>query len=381
MHAAPGQETAEAPPAVLDRLERYFKQNERAVAVAFFAAGFLFDMFTVGRIDSWATIGQQAVYLALIMAVLLQLFYEQGQPAPDPAALPRMRRWVYEYRGAAVHFLLGALLSLYAIFFFKSSSLAVSFAFLGFLVLLLLANESRRFKALGLPFKFALLALCFLCFFAMLLPVLAGSIGLAMFLASMLAGSLPLAGAAWHIRRSSPERFALARRQILVPLGCVLAGFLGFYLFRLIPPVPLSIPFIGVYHSVERTAEGYRLTHEREWWRFWHHGDQAFRAQPGDKVYVFFRIFSPSRFADQVQVRWYWRAGGGIGGWALQDTIPIGILGGREQGFRGYGFKSNYQPGSWKVQVETTDGREIGRIYFDLELAAQSPRMWQSQVQ
>jgi hypothetical protein len=381
MNAAPGQGIADAPPAFLRRLERAFKENERAVAAAFFAAGFVFDMLTAGRIDSWATIGQQAVYLAVIMAVLLQMFREQGLPAPEPAGMTRLRRWTYEYRGAAVHFLLGALLNLYAIFFFKSSSLAVSFGFLGILVALLLANESRRFKALGLPIKFALLALCFLCFFATLLPVLAGSIGLAMFLASMLAGSLPLAGAAWRIRRSAPERFALARRQILVPAGCVLVAFLGFYLFRLIPPVPLSIPFIGVYHSAERTAEGYRLTHEREWWRFWHNGDQAFLAQPGDKIYVFFRIFSPSRFADQVQVRWFWRAGGGIGGWALQDAIPIAIVGGREQGFRGYGFKSNYQPGEWKVQVETTDGREIGRIYFDLALAPQAPRMWQSQLQ
>jgi hypothetical protein len=161
MHAAPGQGTADAPPAVLNRLERYFKENERAAAAAFFAAGFLFDMLTVGRIDSWVTIGQQAVYLAVIMAVLLQMFREQGQPAPEPAGMPRLKRWMFEYRGAAVHFLLGALLNLYAIYFFKSSSLAVSFAFLGFLVALLLANESRRFKALGLPFKFALLALCF----------------------------------------------------------------------------------------------------------------------------------------------------------------------------------------------------------------------------
>jgi hypothetical protein len=381
MNAAPGQGIADAPPALRGRLERYFKEKERAVAVAFFAAGFVFDMLTVGRIDSWATIGQQVVYLAVIMTALLQLFHEQGQPAPDLAALSRLRRWVHEYRGAAVHFLLGALLNLYAIFFFKSSSLAVSFAFLGFLVALLLANESRRFKALGLPFKFALLALCFLCFFAMLLPVLAGSIGLAMFLASMLAASVPLAAAGWWIRRAAQARFAAARRQILVPLGCVLVGFLGFYLFRLIPPVPLSIPFIGVYHSVERSAEGYRLTHEREWWRFWHNGDQAFRAQPGDKAYVYFRVISPARFADQLQLRWYWRAGGGIGGWALHDTIAIGIVGGREQGFRGYGFKANYQPGSWKVQVETTDGREIGRIYLDLELAAQAPRMWQSDLQ
>jgi len=341
----------------------------------------VFDMLTVGRIDSWATIGQQVVYLAVIMTALLQMFHEQGQPAPELAGMARLKRWTYEYRGAAVHFLLGALLNLYAIFFFKSSSLVVSFVFLAFLVALLLANESRRFKSLGLPTKFALLALCFLAFFAYVLPVLAGSIGLVMFLVSMLAGSLPLAAAGWWIGRFAPERFALARRQILLPLGCVLVGFLAFYLFRLIPPVPLSIPFIGVYHSVERTAEGYRLAHEREWWRFWHRGDQAFRAQPGDKVYVFFRIFSPSRFSDRVQVRWYWREGGGIGGWALQDAIPINIVGGREQGFRGYGVKSNYQPGSWKVQVETTDGREIGRIYFELELAAEAPRTLQMELE
>jgi hypothetical protein len=381
MNPTPGQGIFSASPSVLARLERAFKENERAIAAVFFAAGFVFDMLTAGRVDSWATIGQQAAYLAVIMAVLLQMFLEQGLPAPDPAALPRVQRWILEYRGAAVHFLFGALLNLYAIFFFKSSSLAVSFAFLGFLVVLLLANESRRFKALGLPFKFALLALCLLSFFATLLPVLAGSIGLAMFLASMVAGSVPLGAAGWWIGRASPERSALARRQILVPLGCVVVAFLGFYLFRLIPPVPLSIPFIGVYHAVERTPEGFRLTHERDWWRFWHHGDQVFHAQPGDKVYVFFRIVSPARFADQVQLRWYWRAGGVIGGWALQDTIPIAIVGGRAQGFRGYGVKANHQPGDWKVQVETTDGREIGRIYFELEIAAQAPRIWQSEIQ
>ncbi len=299
-----------APPGGLQRLKLYFEQNEREVAVVFFTGGFGFDIVTTGSIDSWFTIGPQALYLLAITAVLLHMFLEQGAPPPELARLPAPKRWYYEYRSALVHFALGALMNLYAIFFFKSSSLLVSFGFLAFLVALLIANESRRFKALGMHVKFALLALCFLSFSAAVVPILAGSIGLGVFLLSMLVGCLPPVAAAWWIRSRRPGLFAQARRQILLPLGCVLVGFLASYLARVIPPVPLSIPFIGVYHTVERTEEGYRLTHERTWWRIWHNGDQQFRAQPGDKVYVFFRIFSPARFADEVQMRWYLEARG-----------------------------------------------------------------------
>ena len=195
----------------------------------------------------------------------------------------------------------------------------------------------------------------------------------------MLAGTLPAAAIVWWVRRRRPGLLAAARRQILLPALVMLVLFLGAYLLRVVPPVPLSIPFIGVYHSVERTEQGYRLGHERPWWRFWEHGDQRFRAQPGDRVYVFFRIYSPARFADRVQMRWFWEPGGR--GWLPQDSIPIDIVGGREQGFRGYGFKSNYQPGRWKVQVETTDGREIGRVYFTLESVASAPRTFFTDLQ
>jgi hypothetical protein len=364
---------AGAPAAARQRRRGYLTENERQVAVAFFALGFVFDIFTAGRIDSWITIGQQLAYLAVVLGVLLHMFLEQGAAPPEPAGQARLARWYYEYRGAAIHFALGALMNLYAIFYFKSSSLLVSFGFLAFLVALLVANESRRFKALGLHVKFALLALCLLSFAAIVVPTLAGQIGPWVFVGAMLAGTLPSAAVVWWIRRRRPGLLDPARRQILLPALVMLVLFLAAYLLRVVPPVPLSIPFIGVYHSVERTGEGYRLGHERPWWRFWEHGDQQFRAQPGDRVYVFFRIFSPARFADRVQMRWFWEPGGR--GWLLQDSIPIDIVGGREQGFRGYGFKSNYQPGRWKVQVETTDGREIGRVYFTLESVASAPRI------
>ncbi len=369
----------QTPPSRFHQLKLYYERNEHAFDIAAFVGGFLFDIAMLDRIDSWLTIGQQAAYLVLIAVILLQMFFAEGNPPPELGAMSTIKRWYYEYRTALVHFLLGTLLNLYTLFFFKSSSLFVSFAFMIVLVLLLVANDSKRLKALGLSFKFALFSLCLLSFCASIVPVLVGSIGLFVFLLSMLVGCLPLAVINRRIRIHAPERTQQTRQQILVPFGLVLIGFLSLYLFRLIPPVPLSIPFIGVYHNVERSEDTFRLSHERPFWRFWNNGDQKFVAQPGDKVYVYFRIFSPTRFSDQVLMRWYWKDN--KGSWKLQDSIPIRILGGRQQGFRGYGMKSNYQPGDWKLQVETTDEREIGRVYFDVATAPEAPRNFEVDVQ
>ena len=226
----------EKPSSRFQRLKLYYEKNEHTVDIAAFAGGFLFDIVTLDRIDSWLTIGQQVAYLVVIGLVLLQMFFSEGQSAPDLDRMSAVKRRYYEYRTTLVHFLLGSLLSLYTLFFFKSSSLFVSFAFMVVLVLLLVANESKRFKALGLSFKFALFSLCVLSFAASVVPVFVGSIGLFVFLLSMLVGCLPLAVVNQRIRIHAPERTQQARRQILLPFGIVLAGFLALYLFRLIPP-------------------------------------------------------------------------------------------------------------------------------------------------
>jgi hypothetical protein len=362
----------------LQRLKLYIDQNERHVTAIAFAFGFMFDIITAERIDSWLLIAQQVAYLAIISVILLQTFFAEGEPAPDPAGLHLLRRLYIDYHTLIVHFLLGSLLSLYTIFFFKSSSLFTSFGFMGVLVLLLVANESRRFKAMGPSIRFVLFSICLLSFCAGVVPVFIGSVGVLVFMLSMLVACIPVYFIYKYVRTRAPERQAQARRQILVPFVLVLALFLALYLFRLIPPVPLSIPFIGVYHHVERTGEDYLLSHERPAWRVWHNGDQRFRAQPGDRVFVFFRIFSPARFADQVTLLWFWRDGSR--GWTLQDSIPINIVGGRKDGFRGYGVKANYQPGDWKLQVMTNDGREIGRIYFEIERVPEAPRNFKIDV-
>jgi hypothetical protein len=362
---------------MLHRLSRFYEKNQALIAPLFFIGGFVLDMITVTRVDSWSSIGKQAFYLAVIAAVLAQMYLEAGRPPRALEGMPAVKRAYHRSRAALMSFLLGALLNLYTIFFFKSSSLAVSFSFLSVLALLLVANEFSRFKWLGLAFKFALLGLCALSFCVNLVPILVGEVGVFVFLASLGIGCLPLIGLAGWIWSRAPGRLLRLRNQILVPFGLVLLAFLTGYFFRVIPPVPISIPFIGVYHAVERTGDVYRLSHERPQWRLWQNGDQRFRAQPDDKVYVYFRIFSPTSFSDEVRMLWYWKERG----WVLQDSIPIKIAGGRAEGFRGYGFKSKYQPGAWKVQIETNDGREIGRVYFDVETVPAAPRSFEIDIQ
>ncbi len=345
-----------------------YSKYERYFPATFFVGGFLFDIFTLGRIDSLSTIIQQAAYLLVLFIILAHLMVEQAKSADQMPNPNFYRKW----RVPAMHFLFGSLLSSYTLFYFKSASLATSFVFLIFMVALLVANEFPRFQIQGLTIKFALLSLSYMSYFAYLVPTLVGRSGTLVFLLSILLGLLP--SVIWFRlgqKLKVPE--PAIRAQVLRPALIVFVCFLVSYVLRIIPPVPLSLQYLGIYHNVAKNAQGeFELSHQRPWWRFWHNGDQNFIAQPGDKIIAFFRLFSPANFSDQVFVSWY--LDDAQAGWTLQDRIPIKISGGREEGFRGYAAKSNYTTGRWRVVVESTDGREIGRLSFDLDAVTATPR-------
>ena len=69
-----------ASPSRLHALAQYYEKNEQKIAIWFFVGGFIFDLVTLDRIDSWVTIGQQIVYLLIIWAALIQMFFEEAKP-------------------------------------------------------------------------------------------------------------------------------------------------------------------------------------------------------------------------------------------------------------------------------------------------------------
>jgi hypothetical protein len=353
--------------AITEKVGTFRQRYERYFPAAFFVGGFVFDVFTLGRIDDLFNIVQQGTYLVIIGVMLAYELVARERKVEFTG----WKGKAWEYREFVVHFLFGSLLSAYTLFYFKSASIMTSFAFLVFMVGLLVINEFESFQKLGLGVKFALYSLCMTSYFAYLVPIVLGSVGSIPFLLSLAAKS-----AIWLILlRALSARIAdrmVLRNQILVPGALVQAVFLALYVAQAIPPVPVSIDYLGIYHSIEKENGQYRLGYYRPWWKIWQNGDQSFAARPGDKVYCFVRIFSPTRFRDQVKVRWLFKD---RRGWQSSDAIPLEIVGGRNEGFRGFAFKANYQPGDWRVQIETTDGREIGRIAFSIEAdASTEPR-------
>jgi hypothetical protein len=356
------------PTELKSKVSSFYTKYETHLMIAFFIGGFLFDLLTLSDPDDWISITQQAIYLVIIGCFLYFDVLNSFQKVQISEKLKK----IWEYRQLIVHFLFGSLLSVYSIYYFKSSSLLSSFVFIIIMSSILIANELSRVQNAGHWLKFGMFILCLNAFFSTIYPTLLGFIGLIPFTLSVLS----TVGCAYFLfKKILPQEIepTYIQKQLFTPMIFVQVAFVILYFMGWIPPVPVSAKFMGIYHNVEKKDDKYLLYHQKPFWKFWANGDQTFRAQYGDNIYFFTNIYSPARFSDQVNIRWMHKDP--IRGWTTWDLIPMKITGGREEGFRGFTYKSKYQPGEWRVQAETTDGREIGRIYFTvIEEPAGNPR-------
>jgi hypothetical protein len=341
------------------KLASVLKKHESLIQALLFICGFLFDLLTLKNVDDIFTIGMQTFYLiSLISLITAEIFF------PKKEDWPLKLQAIIEYRSEVFHFILGALLSAFTIFYFKSASLSNSFLFMMIMTGLLLINELPLFKRQGLMIRLTMLTLCLMSYYLFISAIILKTTGLIVLIIAMI---LTLVSIATWMRLLHKRLVKIYNKNIfhfaIGPLSIVFL-FLVLFLTRLIPPVPLSVQFIGIYHNVERENGDYRLYHERAWWRFWHRGDQRFKARPQDQPHVFFRLFSPGGFEESIIIHWrYWDESRG---WLTSDRIPLVVTGGRAQGYRGFAFKRNYQPGLWQIKLETRHGLEIGRVSFQI---------------
>lgn len=340
-----------------EKTNAFLEKYQTHLDIAFFVGGFLFDIIFISDPDDLFSIAQQIVYL-LIVASLIH--YE---------ILYRLRKWrptfsekFWPYRDFSMHFLLGSLLSVYSLFYIKSASFLSSFIFLGLLITVILLNELSVVQSSKVAVKVAFFAICVFSFFSVLFPIIFGFVGWVPFLFSV-AATVLIFWLQYKILQRSNIALPVLHRTLTGPASAVLGVFLLFYFLGWIPPVPLSVTAQGIYHNVEKREGQFILTYENTW-KFWQDSDKVFKAQPGDKLYFYAQIYSPARISDQIILHWQMK--NAKGDWMTTDKVPLSISGGRKEGYRTFATKANYQPGEWRVSVETSLGSEISRYYFDV---------------
>ena len=340
------------------------------MAPVFFFSGVAYDMLTLTRIDRLQDNLLLLIYL-LLLGVLIVLTGRLGiEPTPDRGQLATFSvipRWLLRmriYYPMAVQFLLGGLFSAYAIFYSRSATLTSTAIFFVLLVVLLVGNEFLHDRLSSLRLLVSLYALVCFAFFTFFLPVMTGLMNAAIFLAGAGLSVAVTLRVVELIYRNNPDRSRREAVGVTVPAFGLIGLLVVFYFLNWIPPVPLSLKFGGIYHEVKKTGDQFELSFERQWYQAWKRSDTTFPAN--EPIYCFTAVFAPVDLNTTIYHHWYFRPNSDKP-FTHADRIPVRINGGREGGYRAYTFKQRLDPGDWRVDVETGDGRIIGRVSVRVE--------------
>jgi hypothetical protein len=326
-------------------------QRTAAIRSALFLLlGSAWDAATLTRIDRWSDQLLLAIYqLLLAVLVVLQLRQAYGRRVPG---------WVArspELLHLASQFLFGGLLSAFTVYYVRGAASPRALLCVVLLVGLLVLNEYAERPLRVLWVRLSLLAFCQFNGLLFALPLLSGQLLPASLVAVLALGST---AAVW-LAIGAPGRVV----QGLLPPAGTLAVVLLLVWLQVLPPLPLSLHRVGIFHHVERTDAGYALTWEARplvGSLLWRH-DGVFHRRPGDAAWCFSSVFAPSGLALEVIHRWERY---GPDGWVEVDAVHLEVAGGRTEGFRTFSRKQNLEPGWWRVRITLPSGRELGRVPF-----------------
>ncbi|MFP5492857.1 MAG: DUF2914 domain-containing protein, partial [Bacteriovoracia bacterium] len=151
---------------------------------------------------------------------------------------------------------------------------------------------------------------------------------------------------------------SLIRRKFYFwPALTTLLLYLALYHLAVIPPVPLMLTKFKIVHAVEKSKKDwFTRTYETSTMS---KGD--FLYAEGDKAMAIFKLVAPPFFEEDLVLIWQIK---NQNNWEDTDRILIKLQGGRKEGFRGSTEKTHMRAGTWRVRLETIDGREISNLKF-----------------
>ena len=295
-----------------------------------------------------------AAYVVVAFGALLLMSYPR-------AAEVKILRSLLLVAPFAHQFAVGGLLAASLLFYWFGGSFSVSWPILLIVALCMAANEFLRTHFLRpttqvAVFTFALFSLVTILFsfvFNSLSPLLfvAGGIATVVVMAAYLVVLI-------RVGNLQTSRYAMW----LAVLGIFALMNVGYFL-NVIPPIPLSLRDAGIYADIARVNGDYVLTGQEESWIDRILPGQTLTVTANQPLYAFTAIFAPGALSTKIVHKWQ-HYDATIKRWVTDDALSFSIVGGRDEGYRGYSRKSHVDEGKWRVSVETPRGQVLGRIGF-----------------
>ena len=357
--------------AVFPRSQKIIEWYERRLAPVAFVIGFVFDSITFTRVDFLfdhvILIGH---LLIAASGITLVNAYASGRLRGE-----FMARFALFYP-LAIQFSFGALFSGFTVLFSRSGSIAGSWPFLLILAVILVGNEFFRERYKRFIFHIGIYFVALFSYAIIVVPVLLRDIGPWIFVLSGIASILAIAFLAAILAFVAPAIIRENRMRLIGTIGGIYLVFTLFYFTNVIPPVPLTLKHLGIYHSLERLDNGkYRLEYEdAPWYAFFDGASSTIHWMPGKKIIAFSSVFAPTDINTKIVHRWLYYDEA-VGRWVERSTIGFTMKGGRDTGYRGYSEKKAITPGKWRVEVRTDRGELLGRTTFEVVETTAPPKL------
>lgn len=351
---------------MLRRIKEKVEKHKQHLLTVSFVLGFLIDNITLTRVDQLFDNALLLTHITVAMVSLAFLYAASAGKFRESWNGP-----IVNFAPLATQFAFGSLFSGMLIFYGRSGSWLVSWPFFVIILAVIYGNETIKDRVQRLLYNLAMLFIGLFAYVVLIVPVVIGEMSAVVFVGS---GILALIVMLIFIRILTmivPRFIALHQRSIIFIIGVIYAGFNFLYFANLIPPIPLSLKDLGVFHSVVRFEDGsYQLSYEKgEWWKFYRKSDDVYHPSAGGNIFCFAKVFAPTKIDTDIFHIWdYYDEAQGK--WVEHARVSYPILGGGDGGYRGYTLIKNYRDGKWRCTVETERGQVLGRETFTVDSTA-----------
>jgi hypothetical protein len=328
-----------------------------------FILGFFVDNLTLDRVDQVFDNAVLFSYVILAMVSIIALYAGIAERYGE-----KMNRFLRTKAPILMQYAFGGLLSGMLIFYGRSGTLADSWPFIFIILGVIYGNETIKDRAGRLVYNLTIFFIGLFSYVVLVVPVLIGKMGPWIFVASGIVALIIMYLFFKLLEKVVPNFMHLQKRNVVFFIGLFYVTLNFLYFSNIIPPIPLSLKHVGIYHSVIRYGDGsYELTFEKpKWWEWYRDSDSTFHYSAGENIYCYASVFAPSRLTTKIYHKWeYFDEEDKI--WKQHGRYAYSIQGGRDDGYRGYTQITNYRDGLWQCMVETERGQVLGKETFTIE--------------